>query len=135
MPPIAIGFRYDLPMPSPAEMIRALETELLSAATRSDAARLADIFHPDIVELGASGRRWDHTGLIEALLAEARDDGTRRSLDCFELATIAPGVLLAQYDATQINPAGRVTRSRRSSIWIEVAPDRWQLRFHQGTPL
>jgi ribonuclease HI len=103
-----------------AEVI-ALELRLLQPDTRADRRALECLLHPDFREIGASGRLWDRNATIAALAAEP---GERHVAHAVEAHRIAADAVLVTY-ATE--------SSRRSSLWVRD-DDRWQVRFHQGTP-
>ena len=108
--------------PDATEVI-ALELALLRPDRRGDREFLEAVLHPDFTELGASGRHWHRQQLIEALLAEVGVDPP----EVTELAVqpLAADAILLTY---------RTPSARRSSVWLRTA-GRWQLRFHQGTPV
>ncbi|MGV8977842.1 MAG: DUF4440 domain-containing protein [Cellulomonas sp.] len=102
------------------------ELLLLDPAVRSDSDRLRELLHPDFVEFGSSGRRWDVEAVVEALAA----DPSSPSQAPTELTpvSVATDVVLLTY---RIEGA---RGSLRSSVWVRDAGS-WRLRFHQGTPL
>lgn len=104
----------------------AAEQRLLDPAVRADATQVAELLHEDFVEFGASGRRWDRASIIEALSSEPALDLVRASQ--FETTSLASDVCLLTYGLESSDGA-----SLRSSVW-QLADERWQLRFHQGTP-
>jgi glyoxylase I family protein len=79
---------------------------------------VADDFH----EIGRSGRAWTRE-TIRALLEGPRLDPV--SIESFDATDLADDVVLVTY---------RTAAVRRSSIWIR-REGRWQIRFHQGTPI
>jgi hypothetical protein len=98
------------------------------AAVRGGLGALLD---PDFLEFGSSGRTWDRAETIEALLPQAAPgpldfrDWTARPL--------AEGVVLVTYTLSEASHGGWRT-TRRSSVW-HARDGRWQLLFHQGTPV
>jgi uncharacterized protein YhfF/N-acetylglutamate synthase-like GNAT family acetyltransferase len=121
------------PAPTPdATTLLALE---LALAHRDEAAipgGYEAVLAPDLLEIGSSGRRWTRAEILEALHAEPPNDAI--AIESFDLSELAADVLLATYDAVATDLDGVATRRRRSSTWIRGG-DRWQLRFHQGTPV
>jgi GNAT superfamily N-acetyltransferase len=118
--------------PSDAEALLGLEVAL---ARRDEAAIpggyeavLADGF----IEIGASGRVWMRPEMLVALTAEPPNDAI--DIERFEVTPLGDDAVLATYDAVSRAPDGTHTRSRRCSTWIRRG-GRWQLRFHQGTPV
>jgi ribonuclease HI len=98
------------------------ERHLLDPAVRADAAALEMLLHRDFQEVGRSGRVWSRSEIIEALVADPQVTGEPEDLEVDELAY---GNALVTYTLAGI---------RRSSIWIRES-GRWQIRFHQATPL
>ena len=107
--------------------VAELELRLLDPAVRGDRALLEALLHPDFVEVGASGRRWTRSQIIDALVAAPSVD----DLQVAELQSRALGadVVLVTYTARR---AG--STARRSSIWVRREPG-WVVRYHQGTPV
>ena len=75
---------------------------------------------------------WTRAEILEVLHAEPPTADI--SIEGFDIATLSPELVLATFDTTSPGAGGVVARRRRSSIWIR-AQDRWQVRFHQGTPV
>ncbi len=98
------------------------ERHLLDPATRADAAALERLLHKDFVEIGRSGRVWSRAQMIEALIG---DPGVPGIAEGFAVDELAYGNALVTYTLDGV---------RRSSIWIRDG-GRWQIRFHQGTPI
>ena len=122
-------------MASPVTDAATLLALELALARRDEAAipgGYEAILATDFAEIGASGRLWTRAETLEALHAEPPNDAI--TIESFELAGLVPDVVLATYDAVGMDPDGVVIRRRRSSTWIR-RDDRWQLRFHQGTPV
>jgi hypothetical protein len=84
------------------------------------------LLHPDFVEFGASGRRWDAASVAD-LLAQETSTGASRATDLVPVR-LAGDVVLLTYTAHQPE---RV--SLRSSVWVRHPEQGWALRFHQGT--
>lgn len=57
------------------ESVRAAEEALLSASVRADPEMLRRMLHPDFVEIGRSGRRWNR----DVIIAELADDPGREA--------------------------------------------------------
>jgi ribonuclease HI len=107
------------------DAVVALELELLEPATRAASERLEPLLHPEFREIGASGRRWDRAGVIDALTA---DPGEPWSAHEIVARRVVRDVVLVTYTARRAAGA-----SLRSSLWVREN-DRWQVVFHQGTP-
>ena len=128
---MAIG-EPEAPAPQSADALLALE---LALARRDEAAipgGYEAALAPDFSEIGASGRRWSRDEILGALHAEPPNESI--AIESFELAELAPGVLVATFDMVAASRDGTLTRSRRSSTWVS-RDGRWLMRFHQGTPL
>jgi len=113
--------------------LKQLEEALLDSATRRNPSELSLLLADDFVEFGSSGRVFNKASIIE----ELKDEPPRPAplLSDFAIRELSPTVALATYRATRRNIAGEpIGRSRRSSIWAHVN-GRWQLTFHQGTPI
>ena len=102
-----------------------LETALADPEIRRSGEQLEDMFHPDFIELGSSGRVYDRQMIIEMMSKEVSAGVIIRD---FNTATISEGTALVTYRS--IGQSGE--EARRSSIWVKSG-ERWLLRFHQGT--
>lgn len=105
----------------------AAERRLLDPAVRADPVAVAELLHPEFVEIGASGARWDRAGIIGALAASPASDAEMREV--VPLALGEGAVLLTYLAETRSLPR---QRSRRSSLWV-LHEGRWRMRYHQGT--
>lgn len=104
------------------------ELRLLQPEVRSSPELLAELLHPQFREYGASGRDWDRTSIIEALIA-GQDPGPRPAVvSKMDGVQLAPDLVHLTFD-TENN--GR--RAHRSSLWRRT-DNGWQMYFHQGTP-
>ncbi|MFG3282316.1 DUF4440 domain-containing protein [Streptomyces sp. NPDC048111] len=104
------------------------ELRLLDPEVRASAELLAAQLHPDYVEFGRSGRRWNRAEIIAALTAE--DARVARPITASGMTGVrlAPDVVHLTFD-TDNN--GRL--AHRSSLWRRT-DDGWLLYFHQATP-
>jgi hypothetical protein len=105
------------------------ELRLLLPEVRRSADQVECLLHPDFVEFGSSGRRWERQEMIEALGAElAKDEAPAAS----EVAGVRldDTVVLVTYVTER---HGR--RARRSSLWRRGDDGAWRVYFHQGTPV
>lgn len=105
--------------------IRAVELRLLTPLGRSP-EYLEKIVSEDFQEFGTSGRTYDKSEVIAALLSQplpAADPARAPELVDFRVRELAPGVALATY---------RTRLSLRSSIWKRDG-ETWRIHFHQGT--
>lgn len=115
-----------------AEHIRSLEEELLKPQVRRSTEKLDTLLADDFVEFGSSGQTYTKQQIIAALQHELEIE---ISLQDFKMRLLAPGVALATFRAVKRDPKmGEARQSLRSSIWRNI-DGRWQLAFHQGTPM
>ncbi|WP_413991060.1 DUF4440 domain-containing protein [Labrys okinawensis] len=115
-------------------LLESLERQLLDPAVRADAVRLAALLHDGFVEFGRSGAVYDKTGVIAALAAETSEPAAARLAQDFQIKLLSEAVALVTYVTVREIEGGAELRSRRSSIWT-LAGGRWQMIFHQGTPM
>lgn len=115
-----------------AAHLQALEAALQSAAVRADSASLALLLAEEFVEFGSSGNVWTRAATLADLPAE---QFTPRSISDFQAQLLADDVALLTY-RSQRHAAGAVpaSASLRSSLW-KWRDGRWQMAFHQGTPI
>ncbi len=115
-----------------AGQIRALEERLLDTEVRRSPMELESLLADDFVEFSRSGSIYDQQQTLEALSQEA---GIKRVLTDFHVRVLGEGLVLATYRVTAFIARGQEQRcSLRSSIWRHRA-ERWELVFHQGTPV
>lgn len=118
-------------MNSPAadlDAVLALERELQSPATRADPGRLRQLLHPEFVEIGASGRRWDLRTIL-AMLQEESADPAPITVEDLTGRHLTDDLVQVFWDSDH---AGR--RARRTSLWQRDEAG-WRQVYHQGTPL
>ena len=108
-----------------AEVVRR-ELRLLEPECRARPAAVLALLHPDFLEFGASGRRWDAASTAQSLAREISTVAPRTS-DLVPVR-LAGDVVLLTYTLHQPE---RV--SLRSSVWLRLPEQGWVLRFHQGT--
>lgn len=111
----------------PFDEVCVLERRLLDPEVRADRAALEDLFHPDFVEYGSSGRIWTRDAIIDNLTTV--EDVTIADIVVRDMQArqVGPGVVLLTF----VSVLGE--RSvLRSSVWVDT-PDGWRIRFHQGT--
>jgi hypothetical protein len=116
-----------------SSLIRALEAALQDPAVRSSRARLDELLADEFAEIGRSGRRHAKGDTLARL--PAQEAHSQYAMQDFALRELAAGTVLATYRLEERAPAGGpALSSLRSSIW-QLRGGRWQLVFHQGTPL
>ena len=114
------------------QLIRRLEERLLQADVRTSARDVAELLADDFIEIGGSGRIFDKQTIIDELQHEPP---TEILLTDYQAKILAADVVLVTYRAVRSASApAQTAQSLRSSIWKQLN-GRWQLVFHQGTPL
>ena len=117
--------------PTSTEM-RVLEEALLNPRVRSSPEMLERLLAEDFVEFRASGQACDKQQIMADLPQQPEEEF---AVEDFRIRPLAPGVILATYRvARRRNPTGAAPYSLRSSIW-KYQQGRWQMVFHQGTPM
>jgi glyoxylase I family protein len=110
-------------VPGRTAELRRLEQALADRDPEGIDGGLPSLLADDFREFGRSGTVWTRDSIAPLLERGAVAEGVR--LDDFEVHELSDGVVLVTY---------RGAMALRSSIWIRRA-GRWQLRFHQGTPV
>ncbi len=107
-------------------MIRG-EHMLLDPAVRASPDQVRSLLHPEFVEFGSSGHRFDtHSVAVALEEAAAAGEEPAHAVD-LSADQLDVDVVLVTYETHR---RGRVTR--RSSVWVRHESG-WRLRFHQGT--
>lgn len=105
------------------------ERRLLEPAVRASEELLRELLHPEFVEFGTSGRKWDRTAIVAALRrGPERSDASALSVSRMAGVELAPGLVHLTYMS---DDNGR--RAHRSSLWC-LTEQGWRLYFHQATP-
>ena len=116
-----------------ADQLKQLEERLLDPAVRHNSELVASLLADDFIEFGSSGRVFNKASILEDLKNEPPRPASL--LSDFSTREIAPNAVLATYKATRRNANGEPTgQSWRSSLWTNI-DGRWQVTFHQGTPI
>lgn len=115
-----------------AAQLQALEAALQSASVRADGASLAALLADEFVEFGSSGNIWTREATLADLPVE---QFTPRSISDFQAQLLADDIAFVTY-RSQRHAAGALpaSASLRSSLW-KWRDGRWQMAFHQGTPI
>lgn len=111
--------------------VRSLEECLLRADVRESSERLGELLARDFVEFGSSGRIFNRE---EAIAAVQAGPSEQLQLADFKAKILAPGLVLATYTSTRVSSTGQQVSALRSSLW-RFREGRWQVIFHQGTPV
>lgn len=119
----------DGPDPVLREVV-ARELELLEPAVRASRTRLEELLHPDFVEIGQRGERWERETLVAMLSGLGAHAHPPIDVADVHGSRITDDVTLVLYDTRH---EGRTTR--RSTLWRRDDDGAWRAVFHQGTPL
>ncbi len=106
--------------------LRTLELRLLDPLARRNPHLVSGLLANEFREFGKSGRMYDKASILALLAAETPQTIT---LEDFHVATLGPESALCTYMSSS-----STGRARRSSIW-QWREGRWQMLFHQGTPI
>jgi hypothetical protein len=118
-----------------ADRLRELEERLLQPGVRSSADQVSSLIADEFVEFGSSGRIYDKAQIVAALVDEQRQGPTApATAHDVQVRLLADGVALITYRTERRCADASVAQSRRSSIWKQL-DGRWQMVFHQGTPI
>jgi len=113
-------------------LIIDLELALQDPARRQDIDLVESILHTDFVEFGSNGFESTRSDVLKWL---ARDNVPAIHSDNFQLNLLSDSVAQLTYRARMYSQTRkRESESMRSSIWV-FANGRWQMKFHQGTPI
>lgn len=115
-----------------ATQLQALEAALQSQAVRADGARLAALLADEFIEFGSSGNLWTRAATLADLPAE---QFCPRSSSDFQARWLACDVAFVTCRSLR-HASGALPASARlrSSLW-KWRDGRWQMAFHQGTPV
>lgn len=108
------------------EVIYQLECSLLDPSVRSSNTQLDLLLADEFIEFGSSGEVYSKNEVMKYLPLEKPQT---HSVEDFVVTALAPNVMLATYKVTSNS---RI--SLRSSIW-RFNETRWEMIFHQGTPM
>ena len=108
-----------------------LEQQLLQPSTRRDEIALRFLLAEDFREFGSSGRIYTRQQVISALAGESPHTVTLSDPLCHQLAE---DIALLTYRSTRTIALKVASDALRSSLWV-YRDGRWQMIFHQGTPI
>ena len=115
------------------QLICSLECELQNFAVRSSTGRLNELLHAEFREIGRSGRLYSKQEMLKLLPLESV--GSRIESEDFSLRVLDEKLVLLTYRSARIAETGSIDHhALRSSIW-RFESERWQIIFHQGTPV
>ena len=117
-------------MPSLEEKLRELEVKVMTAAGERRADDIRDFVADDFLEIGGSGRTYTKS---EVLAAVERAPLRRFMVADFKVVASGADWALVSYRAGEKSEQASTT-SWRSTMWVE-RKGKWQIVFHQGTPI
>jgi len=115
------------------ELLKTLEISLHQYEVRSDVEQLKKLLHPEFREIGYSGRTFDRQASLSDVSQEGKPNYQVWSQE-YEFISLSGELVQLFYHQARLDPSGQLARfAKRTSIWQRTG-ERWQLRFHQGTP-
>ncbi|KGJ93360.1 nuclear transport factor 2 family protein [Thalassotalea sp. ND16A] len=115
------------------EFLREYEVMLHQFDVRKNVEQLKTLLHPDLIEIGYSGKTFDFDMTVRELPLEKKPDHRVWSQD-FEYIELATNLAQLIYREARMDIHGNLSRhAKRSSIWVRDN-GQWKMRFHQGTP-
>jgi hypothetical protein len=112
-----------------ADRLHALELALARRDGTAIPGGLAALIDDEFAEIGASGRRWDRTAILD-LLGRVPDEEV--TIEGFAAAPLGADAVLVTYRSVARAPGLPARSAWRSSVWVRRGGD-WRIRFHQGT--
>jgi hypothetical protein len=114
-----------------AETLRELEASLLTSAVRKNAMRVAELLADAFCEFGRSGTIYSKAEVLKLLADEEEIHVEMKEFVC---RMISAEVALVTYRSERAVQGEEMIAALRSSLWAR-RDGRWQMVFHQGTPL
>jgi hypothetical protein len=111
--------------------LRVLEERLAMPAPSESRETLGALLAPEFREFGSSGRIYEATSTLDALIPGERP---HVMLEDFKAASLTEDAVLVTYLSRSVTGPGWKPPALRSSLWIRRASG-WQIVFHQGTRL
>ncbi|RZQ51812.1 DUF4440 domain-containing protein [Pseudoalteromonas phenolica] len=96
------------------------EVALHQYEVRQNVSQVTRLLHPEFVEAGASGKRYDLQSILEMLAFEHYEAGCVHSQN-FQCITVGHDSRLPAYKAACVYEGGKVDAfSRRASLWQQT---------------
>ncbi len=114
-----------------AEQLRQLEQDLLSSSVRKNIGRVSTLLTDDFCEFGRSGKVYTKAEILALLQAEEAIDVAMKEYVC---RPVAENAALVTYRSERAHGDQPALVALRSSLWV-FRDARWQILFHQGTPV
>jgi hypothetical protein len=116
------------------QQLREREESHLRFESRSRPQAMTNLLADEFVEFGSSGRIIDRAAVIDAL-SNPEQEPFQFCIEAFAARRIGERAALTTYKLSTRSPSEDNARTTlRSSIWVQRA-GRWQMIFHQGTPV
>jgi hypothetical protein len=112
--------------------LKTKEENLWRTKERFDAELMNQYFASDFFEFGRSGRMYSRAEMIFDP-SEAQGIDAKLPLEDFHARYLTKELVQITY-ISELLWEGEILRGNRSSLWSKI-DGRWQLRFHQGTPV
>ena len=113
------------------ETLQKLETELITQSVRSSADNLNELLADDFLEYGSSGSIYTKEITMDSLTNEPSPS---YEIYDFEVVSFSDDFAQTRFKTDRVNLDGTTLTSLRSSIWRKYN-GKWQMLFHQGTPV
>jgi hypothetical protein len=119
-----------------ATTLKRLEMRLQLPSVRTSRQQLDQLLADDFLEFGASGATYNKRQIIALLVNDPQSALPRyAALQNLKINWLADDVALLTFRSSKSSPRStRAVRANRASIWKKI-DGRWQMVFHQGTPL
>ena len=119
--------------PELADVLLALETQLLHGDHRHDPGLAERLLAPGFREVHAGGGAASRAAVLDWL--RNKDPAARWSFADFAVEAVSQSVALVTYQARQVAPLPATSQgARHVSLWVrEAGRGDWQLYFHQST--
>lgn len=114
------------------DQIKFLERQLHSTAVRSDLNKFKMLLHDDFKEIGRSGKIYNKSDVLNQL--DEHKNPSEIISEEFQYRLLSETIVLVTYRSYQRFNLNQSHLALRSSVWI-FNQDRWQMIFHQGTPI
>jgi len=111
----------------------ALEQRILELFAQGDVTQLAQLIRDDFLEFTSRGVQYEKAAIL-ATLTKPQPSAPPYSVRDVRVNMLAAHIALVTYTMSRPDANGTETHSRRGSVWV-LTSNRWELVFHQGTPV
>lgn len=113
------------------DLIYKLETDLLKPDIRASVEKLNELIADDFIEYGSSGLIYSKKIILERL---PKGNSPAYTLFDFDLVVLSENIVQTRFKTDRVDLDGTKTTSLRTSLRRKTS-DKWQMFFHQGTPI